>query len=208
MARDCQIGMASMAVPIECRHFICIFLVFAVFSLVLCEEYMVQVNGRTCPYFGVTRYSTVAEGLVNCSWYGQDACCKRTEVTSVFSNADPLYKASTSCKHQMNYLMCYFCSPEQHVWIKDKVKVCADFCASLYFHCKEAYFNGSMIGSNYEDGQTFCESQNFEVVDSKINCFKFDPTVFASGESLLPACFAVIVLTAVSLHISTLLRAT
>ncbi len=54
--------------------------------------------------------------LVNCSWYSQNACCKRTEVTSVFGGMYPVYGASRECAQLLNYMMCYFCSPEQHVW--------------------------------------------------------------------------------------------
>ena len=67
-----------------------------------------------------TRYAAAQPGLVNCSWYAGSSCCKRTEVTSVFSaNMLPLYQANNDCKNRVNYMMCYFCSPDQFHWYKE-----------------------------------------------------------------------------------------
>jgi len=67
-----------------------------------------------------TRFAKYEPGLVNCSWYVSNSCCKRTEVTSVFSsNMLPLYEANIDCRNRMNYMMCYFCSPDQFHWYKE-----------------------------------------------------------------------------------------
>ncbi|ESO99385.1 hypothetical protein LOTGIDRAFT_158471 [Lottia gigantea] len=88
----------------------------------------------------------------------------------------PLFAASKTCANMMNYLMCFFCSPDQHIWYKQRARVCSDFCTDLYDECKDAEFKGEKIGSNYENGSMFCEAQDFSVADS--GCFKFDPKVF------------------------------
>ena len=62
------------------------------------------------------RYPKVEKGLANCSWYEDDACCKRTEVASVFESMFTLHQASTQCRNMMNYLMCFFCAPDQYLW--------------------------------------------------------------------------------------------
>ncbi|KAL5013722.1 hypothetical protein ScPMuIL_007992 [Solemya velum] len=139
-------------------------------------------KGQTCTYFEEERFAAPEVGLVNCSWYVQKSCCKRTEVTSVFSSMLPLFGATEACKNRMNYLMCYFCSPEQHRWYKGKVHVCHEFCASVYQNCKDASHDGLRIGETYQNGSSFCEAQNFEVVEGT-SCFKFDPTVFGGTES-------------------------
>ncbi|KAK7502501.1 hypothetical protein BaRGS_00006454 [Batillaria attramentaria] len=93
------------------------------------------------------RYAKPEGGLVNCSWYSNQACCKRTEVTSVFSNIEPLHSATRSCRNQLNYLMCYFCSPNQHLWfINQKLRVCAKYCNSLYEECLTAGVGTRIFG--------------------------------------------------------------
>ena len=62
------------------------------------------------------RYPKVEKGLANCSWYEDDACCKRTEVASVFESMFTLHQASRQCRNMMNYLMCFFCAPDQYLW--------------------------------------------------------------------------------------------
>ncbi len=56
------------------------------------------------------------KGLANCTWYEGDACCKRTEVASVFESMYTLHQASKRCHDLMNYLMCFFCAPDQYLW--------------------------------------------------------------------------------------------
>ncbi|GFS17901.1 voltage-dependent calcium channel subunit alpha-2/delta-3-like [Elysia marginata] len=125
-------------------------------------------------------------GLVNCTWYTSKSCCKRTEVTSVFAAMDPLYGATKLCRNYINYLMCFFCSPDQGRFYKsNKVHVCLEYCESLYEECKNAGFNNMLIGEAYANGTSFCEAQNFEVVENS-DCFKFNPNVFGSSMKITP----------------------
>ncbi|WAR14677.1 hypothetical protein MAR_004782 [Mya arenaria] len=142
-------------------------------------------DNKQCTYFEKNRYAKVEHGLSNCSWYIPETCCKRTEVTSVFSsNMMPLDHASLDCRNRMNYMMCFFCSPDQDQWYKDgKVHVCEDFCNSVYTECKPAHYDGHKIGDQYRNGTAFCEAQNFHVSRSN-NCFKFNPSVFDSASLL------------------------
>ncbi|XP_041378503.1 uncharacterized protein LOC121390689 [Gigantopelta aegis] len=159
------------------------FIAFLLYSItrLFADNNVVIETGNKCSYFYDYRLPTVQSGLVNCSWYAPSACCKRTEVTSVFSKMYPLYKSTTSCKNHMNYLMCYFCSPDQHHWYKEKLSVCLDFCEALYEECKTASYNGESLSDYYPNGTAFCEAQNYKVVDGS-NCFKFDPNVFSFSE--------------------------
>uniref|UniRef100_A0A2C9LYG6 Folate receptor-like domain-containing protein n=1 Tax=Biomphalaria glabrata TaxID=6526 RepID=A0A2C9LYG6_BIOGL len=146
-----------------------------------------QREKHKCTYFYNNRYPNAEGGLINCTWYTANSCCKRTEVTSVFSAMDPLYGATVLCRNYINYLMCFFCSPDQYKFYRanKKVSVCLDYCESLYEECKTAGFNKSLIGEAYGNGTAFCAAQNFEVVDSA-DCFKFDPKVFGSSNRLFP----------------------
>ncbi|CAF3598495.1 unnamed protein product [Adineta steineri] len=138
---------------------------------------------RPCRFFSDDRYPKVEEGLANCSWYEKDACCKRTEVASVFESMYTLHQASTQCRNMMNYLMCFFCAPDQYLWyIKKRVKICETFCNEFYQHCKTAEFSGNTIGTLYKSGLQFCEANNFNVVTN--DCFAFDASVFSSASYL------------------------
>lgn len=145
-------------------------------------------NKNPCTYFENDRVAVGVEGLINCTWYSPQACCKRTEVTSVFSRMPPLFGASRECTNHVNYMMCYFCAPDQVHWYhKDqdrKVHVCIDFCKSVHHHCQGAMYEGIRIGDVYQNGTSFCEAQNFHVIDGKQNCFKFDPGVFDKANTI------------------------
>ncbi|KAK7093770.1 uncharacterized protein [Littorina saxatilis] len=144
-------------------------------------RYETEEEQKPCSYFYADRYAKPEGGLVNCSWYSNQACCKRTEVTSVFSNIEPLHSASRSCRNQLNYLMCFFCSPDQHLWfIKQKLRVCAEYCDSLYEDCLKAGVGKRTFGEEYDNGTMFCEAQNFEVIDGA-SCFEYDPDVFGTA---------------------------
>ncbi|KAI0217870.1 hypothetical protein LSAT2_030331 [Lamellibrachia satsuma] len=112
--------------------------------------------GKPCTYFGGGRVSSPQGNLVNCSWYSSNACCQRTEVTSVFGGMYPLYGASRECSNQLNYLMCYFCSPRQHLWYHEKAYICADYCRSIHDDCKTAMYHGESVGASYQSGEDFC----------------------------------------------------
>lgn len=170
-------------------YFFIIVLSFNCFSFSDQIEVEYHVEQRTpCTYFESHRYAIPELGLVNCSWYAQKSCCKRTEVTSVFSKMLPLYGASQGCQNQLNYMMCYFCDPNQYIWYnidtEHKVHVCADFCRMVYRSCRAAQYNGIAIGDKYLNETSFCEAQNFHLIEGKKNCFNYDPTVF--GKTTIP----------------------
>ncbi|XP_076451341.1 uncharacterized protein LOC143287283 [Babylonia areolata] len=160
-----------------------VFVVLIVFlTYVGCEEVRYEIEEKKpCTYFYNDRFAAPEGSLVNCSWYSHQACCKRTEVTSVFSNIEPLHSATRSCRNQLNYLMCFFCSPDQHLWfINQKLRVCAEYCNSLYEECLAAGVGVRTFGREYANGTAFCEAQNFEVVEGA-SCFEYDPDVFDAG---------------------------
>ena len=126
-------------------------------------------------------------GLSNCTWYRERSCCTWTEAMSVFQNMMPLQTSSESCRNHMNYLMCYFCSPEQYLWFQDTVHVCKSFCDAVYSHCKDAKYNGIEIGEKYENGKAFCEAQHLHFVDSNKDCFEFDDSFFGGDSRRLRA---------------------
>ena len=104
---------------------------------------------------------------------------------SVFQKMMPLQTSSEDCRNRMNYLMCYFCSPDQSTWYREKVYVCKSFCDTLYSHCKDAKYEGSKIGDKYSDGRGFCEAQHFHVVDDNEECFEFDNSPFGGDSTML-----------------------
>ncbi|UJR09846.1 hypothetical protein I4U23_014071 [Adineta vaga] len=143
---------------------------------------------RPCRFFSDVRHPKVEKGLTNCSWYEDNACCKRTEVASVFESMYTLHKASSACQNMMNYLMCFFCAPDQYLWyIKKRVKICKTFCEGLYANCKGAEFNGNIIDIAYKSGLQFCEANNFNVVTT--DCFTFDEKPFSLAINLFQSCF-------------------
>ncbi|XP_045162508.2 uncharacterized protein LOC123527233 [Mercenaria mercenaria] len=194
----------------DCFSYFYVFICFY-FTCALSKDTVIEYHEDTkpCTVFENTRVAKAEGGLINCSWYSHNACCKRTEVTSVFSsNSLPLYMASQDCHNHINYMMCYFCSPDQFHWYKEgKVHVCEKFCQSVYTSCKDAFYNGTRLGEAYRNGTAFCETQNFKVVNSKY-CFKYDPTVFDVASYIqhsdLLLCFLVIsgLFTRIVMHIS------
>nr|XP_006824546.1 PREDICTED: uncharacterized protein LOC102807164 [Saccoglossus kowalevskii] len=163
-------------------------------TLLIREAYLVNKNVK-----GDSRYASPEASLSNCSWYSQSACCKRTEVTSVFGGMYSLYGASTACQSRLNYMMCYFCSPAQGEWYDNHVRICMEFCDDTYTNCMNAKYNGHTIGEKYRNGRHFCESQQFEVVHSKQGCFDFDPGAF--GSSTMSALHKVVFLISVFVSI-------
>ncbi|XP_012939510.1 uncharacterized protein LOC106012129 [Aplysia californica] len=157
-----------------------------------------EVEKHECTYFYSDRFPEEEGGLVNCSWYTSKSCCKKSEATAVFSAMDPLYSASLLCRNYINYLMCFFCSPDQYKFYKSnqKVMVCPDYCDAMYEECKTAGFQKTLIGEEYSNGTAFCEAQNFDVVDSA-DCFEFDPNVFGSSVTPGPVLGLVFVAVAV-----------
>ncbi|BFZ24006.1 hypothetical protein BsWGS_27045 [Bradybaena similaris] len=109
---------------------------------------------------------------------------------------DPLYKATKLCRNYINFLMCFFCSPDQYKFytLKNrKAEVCLNYCESLYEECKTAGFNKTLIGEYYANGTAFCTAQNF-LVSENADCFKFDPKVFGHSNRLCPMTLQLLVL--------------
>ena len=123
------------------------------------------------------RKSKPESGLVNCTWYQEGACCRRTEVTSVFSKMYPLNLATDKCRNLLNYMACYWCSPLQYKWFYKRLYICKGFCDQLYKECAQATWKNEAIGLKYNSGTAFCQAQKFEVVSSQ-PCFDFDPEIF------------------------------
>ncbi|XP_048736667.1 uncharacterized protein LOC125651876 [Ostrea edulis] len=184
--------------------YLIIFVLFHLAVIVIADNAVVEFHiernhdKKPCTYFESNRVAVAVEGLINCTWYAPKACCKRTEVTSVFADMPPLYGASKDCTNHMNYMMCYFCAPDQVHWYhkeeNKKVHVCIDFCKSLYHHCQGAIHDGKRIGDVYQNGSSFCEGQSFHVIDGKQNCFKFDPTVFDNANKVSSIMFWILML--------------
>ena len=130
---------------------------------------------------GVDRTPAEAYSLSNCTWYRENACCKRTEVASVFSEMPALLTSDKGCYNRMNHLMCYFCSPKQSLWYNQTLSICRSYCDEIFSYCGSAKYNGQSIAKNYENGKKFCEALAFNVVANKKeskNCFDFDPDLF------------------------------
>ncbi|CAH1773573.1 unnamed protein product, partial [Owenia fusiformis] len=150
---------------------------------------------RPCTYFESSRYASPESGLVNCSWYSEKACCKRTEVTSVFGGMLPLHDATVDCRNKINYMMCYFCSPEQHRWYDKKAYLCSSYCTDLFESCRTADYKGKKIGEAYSNGEAFCEGQNFAIADGSRPCFDFDENVFGTAIELTHNPIAILIST-------------
>ncbi|XP_062598040.1 uncharacterized protein LOC134259478 [Saccostrea cucullata] len=191
-------------------NYLVVFLILSFSDMAIAENSVIEFHiernhdKKPCTYFENKRFAVEVEGLINCTWYAPKACCKRTEVTSVFSGMPPLYGASRDCTNHLNYMMCYFCAPDQVHWYhKDeekKVHVCTDFCKSVYHHCQGAFYDGKRIGALYQNGTSFCEAQSFQVIDGKQNCFKFDPNVFDKANKITCTVSLVIVFNFLSLR--------
>ena len=180
-----QANMDGKLINWEWKYFCYTLIIFLFFiPFVTPVSYRTQ-ESRHCTYFTEGRLSKAEGNLINCSWYADNSCCKRTEVTSVFSSMYRLYGASEACKNQMNYIMCYFCSPMQYQWFKKSAEVCSSFCKSIYKECMNAEYNGKAIGEAYKDGKSFCEAQRFIYVERESNCFDFDPNVFGGASRLI-----------------------
>lgn len=125
--------------------------------------------------------------LSNCTWYRESACCKRTEVASVFREMPALLTKNKGCYNRMNYLMCYFCSPQQNLWYNQTLSICHSYCEDLYNHCSSAEYNGQSILSHYESGIAFCKALAFNVVglerENHEHCYAFDEKLFQSNGS-------------------------
>lgn len=138
-----------------------------------------------CTYFHGFRYPEPQSNLENCTWYSSNACCRRTEVTAVFQSMVKIDGATQDCKNTLNYLMCFWCSPDQYLWfIDEEAIVCEDFCDIVFQNCSTAFYNGRRILDAYKNGREFCEAQNFRINRGNELCFAFDKSVFSGAVAI------------------------
>lgn len=66
---------------------------------------------------------------------------------------------------------------------------------------KYVYLTGFFFlpGDVYQNGTSFCEAQNFHVIDGKQNCFKFDPGVFDLANTISGSVLLFLVLSFLTL---------
>ncbi|XP_033107601.1 uncharacterized protein LOC117109389 [Anneissia japonica] len=163
-------------------------------SAVFACVFSVCKSSKVCSYYGEHRYAAPQSSLSNCSWFSNSACCRRTEVTSVLGGMYKINKATQECKNRLNYMMCYFCSPDQMDWYdENRVIICSEFCEATYKSCKSATFNNEPLLKQYETSSQFCEAQSFQVISGTRNCFNFDPNVFDTGGQSLSSFLFIII---------------
>ncbi|XP_031563722.1 uncharacterized protein LOC116299234 [Actinia tenebrosa] len=164
-------------------------------NLTLLCDAQAMIRARQCTFFGQGRTPKEAYSLSNCTWFKEQSCCRHTEVTSVFQAMMPLETNNKKCYDLMNYLMCYFCSPDQELWYKsNQVHVCGTFCKQIYKNCKSASYKGETIGKKYPNGKKFCEAQLFVVKESNKECFDHS-LISASSHSSSEFCLLFILIT-------------
>ncbi|CAH1272996.1 Hypp5025 [Branchiostoma lanceolatum] len=102
--------------------------------------------------------------LVKCSWFHNDACCYQEEVDRIFPTVVPPRGANQNCTDHLYYLMCYICSPRQHLFYSDEVvTICEELCNRLFEACANATLKGQRIGEQYSSGRDYCVSRKFRV---------------------------------------------
>lgn len=70
------------------------------------------------------------------------------------------------------------------IFLRTQVSICLKFCEEMHEKCKQAEYGGRLIGDIYKDGKSFCEAQDFQVINSNQQCFDFDPTPFSESIKL------------------------
>ena len=134
-----------------------------------------EIKQNYCPFFN-NRAPMAQPGLKNCTWFKENSCCLQQEIEATFGRVKPLKGAKLSCQKYLNYLMCYICAPNQHMFYQnERLTVCEDFCDKFYQVCDTAILKGSPIKDLYSSGDEFCRSRRFLVSNS--NCFNFDPVL-------------------------------
>ncbi|XP_071944429.1 uncharacterized protein [Antedon mediterranea] len=161
---------------------------------VFCACIVAVCSTKVCSYYGEQRYAAPQSSLSNCSWFSDSACCRRTEVTSVLGGMYKINKASQECKNRLNYMMCYFCSPNQMDWYdENRVIICSDFCEETFKVCNTATYNNEPLLKGFETASEFCKAQSFHMIEGTQNCFNFDPNVFDTGGQSLSSFLFVFV---------------
>ncbi len=56
-----------------------------------------------------------------------------------------------------------------------------NFCNEIFQECKTAEYGGKTIEEIYKNGENICEAQNFQVIKTNSQCFKYDPDVFSKS---------------------------
>eukprot|EP00761_Pharyngomonas_kirbyi_P014673 gb/GECH01014703.1/.p1 GENE.gb/GECH01014703.1/~~gb/GECH01014703.1/.p1 ORF type:complete len:208 (+),score=22.22 gb/GECH01014703.1/:1-624(+) len=122
---------------------------------------------RTCPYFH-QRFTQAQskETMTNCTHYHKESCCLPSEREHIFAGFPTLPGATSGdCRQQLNFLMCWVCSPYQKNWfVENRLVVCDTFCNRLYDKCSDALFSGKKIGDRFQNGTEFCQSLAFNVL--------------------------------------------
>lgn len=135
-----------------------------------------SVTSDTLPYcsFFSNRAPSPQPALTNCTWFKENSCCRDNEVRLIFSQVRPLIGSSAECTRFLNILMCYVCSPLQHVFYRsERLHVCLSYCDRMYKACATALMKGIPVGELYASGREFCLSRRFEIndVSNSTSCF-------------------------------------
>jgi hypothetical protein len=64
---------------------------------------------------------------------------------------------------------------------RTQVSICISFCNQIYEECQDAEYGGSTIKKEYSNGEAFCRAQDFNIINSNRQCFKFDPNPFSGA---------------------------
>jgi hypothetical protein len=126
-----------------------------------------------CSFFS-NRAPNPQPTLTNCTWFKENSCCHDNEVRLIFSQVRPLIGSSSECTRYLNVLMCYVCSPLQHVfYLSERLHVCLSYCDRMYKACATALMKGIPVGRLYANGREFCLSRRFEINDmlNSSSCF-------------------------------------
>ncbi|CAF1565848.1 unnamed protein product [Rotaria magnacalcarata] len=119
-----------------------------------------------CSFFS-NRAPSPQPALTNCTWFKENSCCRGNEVRLIFSQVRPLIGSSAECTRFLNVLMCYVCSPLQHVFYRsERLHVCLSYCDRMYNACATALMKGIPVGELYANGREFCLSRRFEINDA------------------------------------------
>jgi len=144
-----------------------------------------------CSFFS-NRAPSPQPGLMNCTWYRENSCCRDNEVGLIFSQVNltryrkktqhypcfikvrPLIGSSKKCTEFLNILMCYVCSPMQYIFYRgERLHVCLTYCDRMYSACATASMKGIRVRELYRNGREFCLSRRFVIHerDNSSECF-------------------------------------
>ncbi|CAF4713937.1 unnamed protein product, partial [Rotaria sp. Silwood2] len=161
------------------RIYLFIFLLSSVLTLNNSFAITSSISSESTPYcsFFSNRAPSPQPALTNCTWFKKNSCCHDNEVRLIFSQVRPLIGSSSECTRFINVLMCYVCSPLQHVFYRsERLHVCLSYCNRMYKACATALMKGIPVGKLYANGREFCLSRRFEINDiyNSSSCFSDD----------------------------------